>query len=192
MGQMDPCPARAGSRRVSLAGQHEEVTDLTSVAHAGHEHHERIDTALDGLPLLADMLDERPRPDAFGARYAEMLTFVTGTLVPHMAVVEATLYPELDRLMQNRHSMMQMRREHEAIGGAHQPGSSSSGEAIEAEALGPAGSIGLRRVLYRLYAMLKVHLAEEEEYLRVLDHHLSAVEQAELVRGLEHAVAEPL
>ena len=35
-------------------------------------------------------------------------------------------------------------------------------------------------------------MAEEEEYLRVLEHNLSVAEQAELIKGLEHAVAEPL
>ena len=47
-------------------------------------------------------------------------------------------------------------------------------------------------MLYRVYAVLKVHLAEEEEYLRVLDHNLSNEEQAELVDSLEHAMAEPI
>ena len=111
--------------------------------------------------------------------------------MPPLEVVEATLYPELDRLMQNRHSMAQMRREHDDIRGLIKR-LDTFGGAIEAEALGPAGSMGLRRVLYRLYAMLKVHLAEEEEYLRVLEHSLSEGEQAELARGLEHATAEPL
>ena len=32
--------------------------------------------------------------------------------------------------------------------------------------------MALRRALYRLHAMLKVHLAEEELYLGVLDRHL--------------------
>jgi hemerythrin-like domain-containing protein len=86
---------------------------------------------------------------------------------------------------------VQMRREHEGIA-ALIARLGEFGEAIEADALGPAGSVGLRRVLYRLYALLKVHLAEEDEYLPVLDHNLSAAEQAELVKGLEHAVAEPL
>jgi iron-sulfur cluster repair protein YtfE (RIC family) len=164
---------------------------LTSVTTAGHQHHARISAALDGLPALADMLDARPRPAEFEPRYAEFYTFVAETLVPHMEVVETNLYPELDRLMQNRHSMVQMRREHadlhELIArlGAFR-------EAIAEDALGPAGSIGLRRILYRLYAVLKVHLAEEEEYLRVLEHNLSEAEQAELVRGLEHAMAEPI
>ena len=164
---------------------------MTSVATAGHEHHERIIAMLDGLPALADMLDERPRPSRFDERFRSVYAFITGTLLPHMEVVEATIYPELDRLMQNRHSMAQMHREHDDIKGLVER-LGTFGEAIEADALGPAGSIGLRRVLYRLYAMLKVHIAEEEEYLRVLEHNLSEREQAELVRGLEHATAEPL
>ncbi len=164
---------------------------LTSVSMAGHEHHERIITMLDGLPALADMLDERPRPARFEERFRSLLLFITGTLLPHMEVVEQTVYPELDRRMHGRHSMAQMRREHEDIKGLIGR-MGTFAEAIEADALGPAGTVGLRRALYRLYAMLKVHLAEEEEYLRVLERSLSEEEQAELVRGLEHAVAEPL
>ena len=164
---------------------------MTSVSTAGHEHHERINTMLDGLPVLADMLDERPRPARFEDRYRTVYTTVTGTLLPHIESVESTLYPELDRLMQNRHSMAQMRREHDDIKSLVER-LGTFAEAIEAEALGPAGTIGLRRVLYRLYSLLKVHLAEEEEYLRVLEHNLSESEQADLVRRLQHAVAEPL
>ena len=164
---------------------------MTSVIKAGHEHHARIIAMLDGLPALADMLDERPRPARFEERFESVYAFITGTLVVHMEMVEDTLYPELDRLMQNRHSMAQMRREHGEIRGLIER-LGTFRDAIASDALGPAGSIGLRRVLYRLYAMLKVHIAEEEEYLRVLEHNLSEDEQAELARGLEHATAEPL
>lgn len=164
---------------------------MTAVIDAGHEHHERISAALDGLPALADMLDERPCPDDFKVRFAALCTFVTGTLMPHMEAVERSLYPELDRLMQHHHSMVQMRREHEDLQGLFAR-LRTFHEAVEVDALGPAGSIGLRRVLYRLYAVLKVHLAEEEEYMRILENNLSDEEQAELVKGLEHAMAEPL
>ena len=164
---------------------------MTSVSAAGHEHHERINTMLEGLRALADSLGEQPRPARFGSRFTAIYAAVSGTLLPHIERVEATLYPELDRLMQDRHSMVQMRREHHEIRGLVERLGTFE-EAIEADALGPAGSIGLRRVLYRLYALLKVHLAEEEEYMRVLERNLSEAEQAELVKGLEHAVAEPL
>ena len=53
-------------------------------------------------------------------------------------------------------------------------------------------AIGLRRVLYRLYSLLKVHLAEEEMYLRVIERELSAAEKDALARGMDHAAAEPI
>ncbi len=164
---------------------------MTSVIEAGHEHHERINTMLDGLPALADMLGEQPRPARFEHRFRTIHAAMVGTLLPHIERVEATLYPELDRLMRNRHSMAQMRREHDDIKALVER-LGTFRQAIEADALGPAGTIGLRRVLFRLYALLKVHLAEEEEYMRVLERNLSEAEQAELVQGLQHAVAEPL
>ena len=54
---------------LSFLADHRRTIDVTSVSTAGHEHHERIDTMLDGLPVLADMLDERPRPARFEDRY---------------------------------------------------------------------------------------------------------------------------
>lgn len=146
---------------------------------------------LDGLPALAAMLDEQPRPPRFDERFRTIEGALEGTLLPHIARVESTLYPRLDEIMGERHSMNQMRAEHADIR-ALVDRLGTFGEAIEANALGPAGAVGLRRVLYRLYALLKVHLAEEEEYLRVLERSLSAEEQAELAAGLEHATAEPL
>ena len=146
---------------------------------------------LDGLPTLAAMLDEQPLPARFEDRFRTIEHALTGTLLPHMERVEDTLYPRLDELMGKRHSMAQMRAEHADIRGLVDR-LATFGEAIEADALGPAGAIGLRRVLYRLYALLKVHLAEEEEYLRVLERNLSPDEQDQLARGLEHAIAEPL
>ena len=50
---------------------------MTSVIKAGHEHHERIIAMLDGLPALADMLDERPRPARFDERFESVYTFIT-------------------------------------------------------------------------------------------------------------------
>ncbi len=164
---------------------------MPAVTDVGHEHHERISEVLDQLPELADMLGQRPRPAAFDEGLASLVRFVTETLEPHIEAVEASLYPELDRLMRKRHSMLQMRREHEDLRGLI----SRLGvflQAVEADALGPAGTIGLRRVLYRIYALMKVHLAEEEEYMRVLALNLSEEEQAELARGLKHAMAEPV
>ena len=52
--------------------------------------------------------------------------------------------------------------------------------------------MALRRALYRLHSILKVHLAEEELYLGVLDQRLTDEEKDVLARGIDHATAEPL
>ena len=52
--------------------------------------------------------------------------------------------------------------------------------------------MALRRALYRLHSILKVHLAEEELYLGVLDQNLDDAEKELLARGIDHAMTEPL
>jgi hypothetical protein len=52
--------------------------------------------------------------------------------------------------------------------------------------------MALRRALYRLHALLKIHLAEEELYLGVLDRNLTPEEKDRLARGIDHAMAAPL
>jgi iron-sulfur cluster repair protein YtfE (RIC family) len=159
-----------------------------SLPQAGHEHHERIREQIDRLPALIDMLELRPPPAEVGAAFLSSYEFITGTLWPHVRVVEDSVYPELERLMQNRHSMAPMRREHDELGrlieaiGAYV-------DRVEAGPLRPADAMGLRRLVIQLYALVKTHIAEEAEYLRVLQGNLSAEEQEAIVAGLAHASA---
>jgi iron-sulfur cluster repair protein YtfE (RIC family) len=161
---------------------------MSSLPHAGHEHHERIREHVDRLPALIDMLEERPVPSDFAARFAAEYEFITGTLWPHVETVESNLYPQLERLMQNRHSMAPMRREHEELGrlikamGGYQ-------ERVAAAHLNPTDALALRRLLIQFYALVKTHTAEEAEYLRVLQGNLSEEEQEAIVSGLAHAVS---
>ncbi len=163
---------------------------MSSLSQAGHEHHDRLMPHVDRLAQLGDMLGESV-PSGFGEACEAEHRFITGQLLPHIEAIETTLYGELDRLMQGRHSMAPMRREHaelrrliDSMGDYH--------ELLEQGRIGPAEMIGLRRALYRLHAMLRVHLAEEQLYLRVLDRNLSPDEIDQLARGIEHAIAEPM
>jgi hypothetical protein len=163
---------------------------MTSLSTASHEHHDRLMPHVDRLAELADMLGDSV-PPGFGEACEAEHRFITGQLLPHIDAIEMTLYGELDRLMQGRHSMAPMRREHAelrrliaSMGQYH--------ELVSMDQVGPAEVIGLRRALYRLHAMLRVHLAEELLYLRVLDRNLSADEIDQLARGIEHAIAEPM
>jgi hypothetical protein len=163
---------------------------MSSLRVTSEEHHERLLPHVDRLLDLADMVGH-VECGALHAVFEEEYGFIVGQLVPHMAAIEATLYEPLERLMDRRHSMAPMRAEHEAMRRliaeleryrAHIPGCSWS--ALE--------GMALRRALYRLHALLRVHLAEEELYLGVLEQNLTPEEKAVLARGIDHALTEPL
>jgi iron-sulfur cluster repair protein YtfE (RIC family) len=85
-----------------------------SLPQVAHEHHERLLHHVDQMPALADAL-LTARAQEVRAGLAEMSAFLSGTLIPHVDAAERTMYPELERMFQNRHSMAPMRREHEEI-----------------------------------------------------------------------------
>jgi hypothetical protein len=143
---------------------------------------------VDRLLTLAEMIG-RVECAALHALYNEEYAFVAGQLVPHMDAVESTLYDRLDTLMGPRHTMGPMREEHEIVRGL--VAELGAYQVHEDDCTwNEMEGLGLRRALYRLHALLKVHLAEEEQYLAVLDRALSAAEKDVLARGLDHAMAE--
>jgi hypothetical protein len=163
---------------------------LPSLRDTSQEHHARLLPHVDRLLMLAEMVGTVDC-SALHALFVDEYAFIVGQLVPHMKAIEGTLYGRLEQLMEGRHSMAPMRNEHEAmthlieeLGRYRSHVEGCSWSAIE--------GMALRRALYRLHALLKVHLAEEELYLGVLDRQLSKDEKAQLARGIDHAMAEPL
>ena len=178
------------SRKVNECARRSGPPEMPSLSQTTHEHHERIDPHVDRLPVLAEMIG-RVTPAEFTAALEDEHQFVVGQLLPHMEAIETTLYGELERLMVRRHSMEPMRREHGQLRRLIE----TLGVYLELArngCLGEAEGMGLRRVLYRLYSLLRVHLAEEELYLRVLDRNLTVEEKDALARGIDHAAAEPV
>lgn len=167
------------------------ATELLSLSMTSHEHHQKIYQHVDRLPGLADMLANVDVGE-FAAAFQLEYRFIVQQLVPHIDAVEVALYGQLERLMEGRHSMAPMRHEHDELRRLIVTLGEYRTRMDAPDCLDQACAMGLRRALYRLYALLKVHLAEEELYLRVLDHNLSAQEKDLLARGIEHATAEPV
>jgi len=157
-----------------------------SLPQVAHEHHERLLGQVDRMPELADAL-LTARTDEVRTGLTAMSTFLTGTLIPHVEAAEQTIYPELERMFQNRHSMAPMRREHAEIrrlvtslaGLTRQLG---DGQVTIGRTL------GVRRVMFQLYALLKVHLAEEEAYARLLDRGVTTDVADVMAAAMEHPV----
>jgi hypothetical protein len=151
-----------------------------------HEHHERLLVHVDRIPAVADSLLGGDKA-AIDMGVKEMRSFLDGTLIPHVDAAERSLYPELERMFQNRHSMAPMRREHDAIRTLAKDFGRLIDQAGDHLTLGK--TLAIRRVLFQLYALLKVHLAEEEAYLRLIDHGVTDDMSDAVAAALAHPVA---
>jgi hemerythrin-like domain-containing protein len=160
--------------------------DMTaSLPQVSLEHHDRLMLHVDAMTAVGDMVgvaatDElRPRVDHLSA-------FLDDLLLPHMEAAEHTLYPELERMLQNRHSMTPMRREHDEIRLLVAELDRLRG-LLQAGPLQMRDTSAMRRVIFRLYAMLKVHLAEEQLYLGIIAHDVTPESSEKLAAAMDHS-----
>lgn len=158
-----------------------------SLPQVAHEHHERILAHVDRMPEVADGLLTTHADDA-RERIGALHHFLTGTLLPHIDAAERGLYPELERMLQNRHSMAPMRREHEEVRRLVGEFGKLSADVRDGR-MSLGRSLALRRTMFQLYALLKVHLAEEEAYLRIVDRGAGDEMGEAIAAALEHPVA---
>ncbi len=163
---------------------------LTAVTHA---HHDRLRAHVEELRELGDCLDtdclDTSRLTEGLPRLRAMEEALTGELLPHMEAVEAAVYPTLERLTEGRDTSVPMRHEHEEI---RRLVAAFSQFVEHPEPADRAAVLSLRRVVLRLYLLLKAHLAEEELYLPILEGKLTPGQEAALVRALDHLAAERL
>jgi iron-sulfur cluster repair protein YtfE (RIC family) len=166
---------------------------MQNLPRVSHEHHDRLRKYVDQLNALADCLNsdclDTNRMIGQLPELRELHDGLTSMLLPHMEAVEAAVYPTLERLAAGQTTVLmaqehvEIRRLVRAIGEfAEDPQAHSD----------RAAALGLRRVLLRLYALLKAHLAEEELYIPILEDRLTPAEEAALARALDHVAAERL
>ncbi len=149
----------------------------------------RTSTTSDSCPRRPDAGDRRTLlaapADRVRTQLQELGTFLNATLLPHVAAAEASIYPELERMLQNRHSMAPMRREHDQIRLLVAEIVKLSAD-LDTRHVTIGRAIALRRVVFQLYALLKVHLAEEETYIRLVEHGVTADVNELLAAAMAH------
>ncbi len=157
-----------------------------SLPQVAHEHHSRLLHNVDAMPAMADSLMTAPAEEAWASLVAAR-AFLEGTLLPHIDASEHTIYPELERMFQNGHSMAPMRREHVEIRRLVAE-FAAVGDKQATEPLTLARTLAVRRTLFQLYALLKIHLAEEEAYLRIVERGVAPDEADVLAAGMAHPI----
>ncbi|PWB56008.1 MAG: hypothetical protein C3F13_02805 [Anaerolineales bacterium] len=120
----------------------------------------------------------------------EAYSFLTTHLLPHARAEEAALYPAVQKVMGSPHATATMSRDHVEVERLTQELAELRGTLQEGE-IGAGKANELKRILYGLHTLVKVHFAKEEEvYLPLLDAGLTAEEAREMFDAMENAAGE--
>jgi len=167
---------------------------MQTLGGVSHEHHDLMWRDVDSLMDLAACLDCDCLDHAeLVARLPQLRDILDGLderLLPHMEAVEAAVYPTLERLVTDRGTTVLMADEHREI--------RRLVSALHAFADDPSayadrsGVLALRRIVLRLHALLRTHLAEEQLYIPILEDRLTPGQEAALARALDHLSTERL
>lgn len=119
--------------------------------------------------------------------------FLTTQLIPHAVAEDEVLYAEVDRLIGTNGTTRAtdtMRRDHTEVGTLTEE-LGTLGEQLHGGTLSEAQEQDLRRVLYSLHGIVKLHFAKEEEvYLPLLDRELTAEEAQHMFEEMEQVAAK--
>lgn len=153
------------------------------------EHRELI-PQIENLRHIADFIEQGPLTVEMKDRLDAAWNFLNYTLLPHAQAEDAVLYPMVELVMDAPRATATMSRDHEEIAHLTHQLITIKNEIVYFS-LAPEQASDLRRVLYGLYALIKIHLIKEEElYLPLLDSKLSPEESFDLFDSLTLAEAD--
>jgi heavy metal translocating P-type ATPase len=133
----------------------------TDVARRFRNEHRDFAPELQRIRSVADRLDRLPAEQA-RRELEEIRWFVVERLPQHEEEEEATVYPVVARLMGGEDPMASMARAHVEIAHLARVFRALLDD-LPPEGPGPDDLMDLRRVLYGLHAILRLHFAQEEE-----------------------------
>lgn len=120
----------------------------------------------------------------------EVYGFLVHHLIPHAQAEDAALYPVVARFMGAPEATATMRRDHVEAGRLVEELGALRGQLADLT-YDPATGEALRRVLYGLYAVVRLHFAKEEEvYLPLLEARLSSDEAQAMFEAMEQAATQ--
>jgi len=144
------------------------------------DEHKELIARIELLRTVADSIGSAAT-EAFREGVGQAYIFLIHQLIPHAQAEEQVLYPTVGRLLRALEATDTMSRDHLEVIRLH----------LFYAPLSESGEQALRRVLYGLYAIIKLHLAKEEEiYLPILEAQLPAEEVGRLVEAMERTVTE--
>ncbi len=159
---------------------------MTTLTQPLRDEHKELYPEVETLRQAGDGINENLSASA-RKMIEDAYAFLTLHLLPHAQAEEQALYPVVQKVMGTPSGTATMARDHVEVNRLTQElGSLRSG--IKGSALTTEQVSALRRVLYGLYTLVKVHFAKEEEvYLPLLDAGLTPAQADQMFAAMEAA-----
>lgn len=159
---------------------------MTGITQPLRDEHKELFPHVESLRLAGDALTESFDPST-SEKIDEAYNFLTQHLIPHAQAEDKALYPVVQKVMGATRATATMSRDHVEVGRLTDELARLRSEYVS-QNTGSEQVQGLRRVLYGLYALVKVHFAKEEEiYLPLLDENLTQAEADAMFEAMESA-----
>lgn len=154
------------------------------------DEHKDLFPHVELLRLAGDAIGNEPFTPETIHLIEEAEEFLTHHLIPHAQAEDKALYPVVQKVMGAARATATMSRDHVEVGTLTSELTDLRKHALKT-AFSADQAIALRRVLYGLYTLVKVHFAKEEEiYLPLLDERLTVEEGAAMFKAMEAAAGE--
>ena len=159
---------------------------MTTLTQPLRDEHKELYPHVERILQAADLVGEAPVAELRGA-VEEVYDFLAHHLVPHAQAEEAALYPVVQQVLGSPDATRTMTRDHVEVG-QYVADLADLKKGLTGATLTAAQSKSLRRVLYGVYGLVKVHFAKEEEvYLPILDRRLSPEAARDMFEKMEAA-----
>ena len=147
------------------------------------DEHKELIPHIERILEVANSIPEAPL-EQIRVDVNEVYEFLAFHLIPHAQAEEAVLYPTVQKALASPDATRTMSRDHVEVGRFVEELADLQKE------LSPHKFKDLQRVLYGVYALVKVHFAKEEEvYLPILEERLSLEEAKEMFQTMENAAS---
>jgi len=162
---------------------------MSNITQPLRDEHKELFPHIESLRLAGDMISNNPTPSAIEAVQNAYL-FLTHHLIPHAQAEDKALYPVVQKVMGASQATATMSRDHVEVGRLTEELGALQG-VLNHSSITTEKVQDLRRILYGLYTLVKVHFAKEEEiYLPLLDVNLSEADATKMFSTMEAAAHE--
>lgn len=153
------------------------------------DEHQELLPSIDALRTVADSVGEVPVA-VLRHQLDAAYEFLAYHLMPHAQAEEQVLYPAVAKVLGAPEATATMSRDHTEISRLTAELASLRSQLAEAATYSTLEK-ALRRVLYGLYTLIKLHFAKEEEvYLSLLDARLPPDDTQRMLAAMARAAQE--